>query len=110
MQCFNKYYETRVNAHLINAGKYMSSILIQFTNVFKGSGPNSYRLFILISVISTVYSYGWDLYMDWGLLRTRATGKRFLRDKLLYPVWFYYYAAVSNLGLRFFWVLTLLPK
>jgi hypothetical protein len=43
--------------------------------------------------------------MDWGLFReTPGKGKRFLRDKLLFPVWFYYYAIVSNCILRFFWL------
>lgn len=47
--------------------------------------------------------------MDWGLLRTRAPGKRFLRERLLYPAWTYYVASVVDLFLRFAWVLSLLP-
>ena len=43
--------------------------------------------------------------MDWGLIRSNEPGKKFLRSKLLYPVWFYYYAMVSNLIMRFIWVL-----
>jgi EXS family len=43
--------------------------------------------------------------MDWGLFRSSERGKRYLRGKLLYPVWFYYYAMVSNGVMRFFWVL-----
>jgi hypothetical protein len=43
--------------------------------------------------------------MDWGLFReTPGKGKRYLRDKLHYPAWFYYYAVISNTILRFFWI------
>ena len=45
--------------------------------------------------------------MDWGLLRTREKGKWGLRHKLMYPVWFYYFAAFTNLTLRFVWVIPL---
>lgn len=47
--------------------------------------------------------------MDWGLLRTTKPGRRFLRDKILYPAWIYYIAAFLDLLLRFAWVLSLLP-
>jgi hypothetical protein len=46
--------------------------------------------------------------MDWGLLRSKEPGRKFLRHKLLYPTWFYYYAIVSNFIMRFFWTLTLI--
>ena len=45
--------------------------------------------------------------MDWGLLRSNDLGKRYLRSKLLYPVWFYYYAALTNLMMRLMWIVPL---
>lgn len=45
--------------------------------------------------------------MDWGLIRSNEKGKKYLRPKLLYPAWFYYYAMVSNFVMRFFWLLPL---
>jgi hypothetical protein len=44
--------------------------------------------------------------MDWGLIRSNEKGKLYLRPKILYPAWFYYYAMASNLFMRFFWVLS----
>lgn len=110
-QCFRRYHETKLKAHLINGGKYFSSILIQLANVFKTKypGDGTFWLFVCISFISTMYSYSWDLYMDWGLLRSKEPGKKFLRNKLLYPTWFYYYAVISNFIMRFFWIIAL-PK
>lgn len=46
--------------------------------------------------------------MDWGLFRTHEKGKKYLRSKIFYPAWFYYYAIVSNLILRLFWIIPLI--
>ncbi len=43
--------------------------------------------------------------MDWGLFKTNKKGKKYLRDELKYPVHYYYFAMISNLILRFFWIL-----
>lgn len=48
--------------------------------------------------------------MDWGLFHTNEKGMRFLRSKLFYPKWFYYWAMFSNFVLRFFWLITFLPN
>ena len=45
--------------------------------------------------------------MDWGLLRTKESGKKHLRTKLLYPVMFYYWAIVTNLMMRLMWIVPL---
>ena len=60
-----------------------------------------------ISKISTCYAYYWDLYMDWGFFRGGPKDPKFLRRKLLYPVRFYYFAAVTNLAMRLVWILPL---
>ena len=97
--------------HLLNTGKYFSVILIHFANIFKTLMKSNTTLyaFLIIHTLSSLYSYSWDLYMDWGLLRSKEPGKRFLRNKILLPPWFYYYAVVSNLILRFSWTLIYLP-
>ena len=48
--------------------------------------------------------------MDWGLLRGTMKGKRLLRDRLKFPKSYYYVCMISNLILRFMWILTLLPE
>jgi xenotropic and polytropic retrovirus receptor 1 len=98
-----------MRVHLINAGKYFSVILIQFANIFKHKikGDLTLNIFVAISLISTLYAFAWDLYMDWGLLRSKEAGKFGLRSKILLPSWFYYYSIVTNFFLRFTWVLPL---
>lgn len=108
-QCFRRYHDCKMKVHLVNAGKYFSVILIQFANIFKTKlkGETTLNIFIAMNLISTIYSYSWDLYMDWGLLRSKKQGTFMLRPKILLPASFYYYAIVSNLILRFGWVAAL---
>lgn len=58
-------------------------------------------------VASSLYSFCWDVYMDWGLGR-REHG--FLGTRLMFPKRSYYYTVIGlDLVLRFMWVLTLIP-
>lgn len=60
-----------------------------------------------IFVASSLYSYFWDVYMDWGLGRPKHS---FLGSRLMYPKKSYYYTVmVMDLFLRFMWVTTLIP-
>lgn len=111
MQCFRRYYETKLVVNLKNACKYFSSILVQtgaiFFTLYSKESNLAFYSFVAINILSTSFSYYWDLYMDWGLLRSNEKGKRYLRNKMMYPVWFYYFAAVTNLVMRLMWVVSL---
>lgn len=64
-------------------------------------------LWILVTIVSTCYSYVWDVTMDWGL---GIPSKRFLNDRRMYARDLPYYAAIgADLFLRFLWVNTLIP-
>jgi len=109
-QCLRKFHDTSLKLHLLNALKYFSCILVQLANIYKEEDDTSFALFTTIYFLSTLYCCFWDFYFDWGLMRTVAPGKWGLRDKLLYPRFIYYYAMVTNLGLRFLWIFSLTPK
>jgi hypothetical protein len=70
---------------------------------------------LFVFVGSTLYSWCWDCSMDWGLWRNRqccATDKGpkpWLRDQTMYHVSVYYFAIITDLGLRFLWTLSLIP-
>lgn len=68
-----------------------------------------YWTWVAFLFISTIYSYAWDLKMDFGFLQKNS--KNFLlRDRLYYPKKiFYYLVIVLNSVLRFTWTLTLSP-
>jgi len=105
-QCIRRYLDTREKHHLVNVGKYTSAMIV--TSLAIAQNSNSYYMphWITVAVLGTLYSYSWDLKMDWSLL-DREHG--YLRSNLLLPKPFYYFAMVSNLFLRIAWVLTISP-
>jgi hypothetical protein len=97
---------------LVNAGKYLSaigSLSLNFARAKNHSNDAIFYAYLTFSIFSTMYSYGWDLYMDWGLLRSAQKGKVLLRPKILYPSCLYYFAMLFNLVLRLLWILPLMP-
>jgi xenotropic and polytropic retrovirus receptor 1 len=72
-QCLVRYRETELTANLINAGKYISSLLVQVMGAIKtwnGKIDDWLWWTILgVSLFSTIYSLYWDYKMDWGLFR-----------------------------------------
>lgn len=41
-------------------------------------------LWLCSCLINSIYSYTWDLKMDWGLLDSNAGENRFLREEVVY--------------------------
>jgi hypothetical protein len=117
LQCLRRYRDSqKFHPHLVNAGKYFSSIAaLMFAyldaKILANGQPyatswNYFRvLWIVANFISTVYKLGWDMYMDFGLLRfgkgIKYPGLR--REIIFHPFW-YYVAMVQNFLLRFTWV------
>lgn len=50
-----------------------------------------------------MYCYLWDVIKDFGIFQIWRGEHLFLREKLVYPQWCYYFVIVENLLLRFFW-------
>jgi hypothetical protein len=98
--------------NLVNAGKYFAGMVNIFNSylVADGSDLITKSFFIQFAIFSTLYSYSWDIVMDWGLLRGTQGGitNFLLRDRLKYPPYLYFFSAVTNLALRFAWALPLI--
>ena len=94
---------------MVNAGKYFSDLCVPFAGLWyvKYDHNLAFWIYVTIHFIASFYSYCWDIYMDWGLLRSKDPKTYALREKMNYPLWFYYYAMVSDFVLRFFWVITI---
>lgn len=43
-----------------------------------------FYFWIFCSVISSVYTYTWDVKMDWGLFNTNSGEYSFLREEIVY--------------------------
>eukprot|EP00831_Metopus_contortus_P039809 TRINITY_DN3117_c0_g1_i2.p2 TRINITY_DN3117_c0_g1~~TRINITY_DN3117_c0_g1_i2.p2 ORF type:complete len:237 (+),score=13.24 TRINITY_DN3117_c0_g1_i2:827-1537(+) len=107
-QCLRKYYDTKeIHPHIVNAGKYMSKIIVAIVSIIQVFSNQSYpTLNLILTLIATLYCLIWDMTMDWGLLRESPVYPM-LRAKLLFPASYYYFALTTNLILRFAWVITL---
>jgi len=115
MQCFRRYRDNRIRRDLYNAAKYSTSIIVTFASLLDKYYPHTaFRpVWILCAIISTTYSYLWDIRCDWGLiswLDDKASADPWLRPKLtLENRGWYWFAIVSNLLLRIVWVFTISP-
>lgn len=115
MQCLRRYYDTKDRwPHFANAMKYAVShsvvIVSVFHPAFSDHHQSRWALFRLVwlasTIASTLYTFVWDVTMDWGLSLNITK----LRPTLLFTNrWFYYWAIISNFFLRFGWVITLVP-
>ncbi|XP_075534512.1 solute carrier family 53 member 1 isoform X3 [Dermacentor variabilis] len=64
-------------------------------------------LWILSAVVSSCFTYTWDIRMDWGLFDSNAGENRFLREEIVYSSsGYYYFAILTDLALRFGWTLS----
>lgn len=114
LQCFRRFVDSRntVRIHLVNAGKYASSILNAFFYFYyrhHGSVSGAPKaLWILFATINSIFTCSWDLVMDWNMLQ-RNSQYPLLRANLAFAdIWpMYYLAMATNLLIRFAWVIYL---
>ncbi|KAG0226777.1 hypothetical protein BGW42_003429 [Actinomortierella wolfii] len=119
LQCLRRYRDTlEWFPHLLNAGKYFTSLINLFVYFsYRHYGSLELKaMWILCSFLTSVYTFTWDVYMDWGLFQFGkhgggAVGRPFLRQELVYPhTWVYYAAIVFDFVGRFSWVSRLFLK
>lgn len=116
VQSVKRWYDSGLVTHLINGGKYgvgIVSHLLYF--LWRNHGTQrSGVLFAFWCSCSTIYAiYGstWDYLMDWSVLRLHSPNV-LLRPELVYAshTSFYYFAIVTNVLLRFSWVIYIPQK
>jgi len=116
-QCLRRYRDTKQKfPHLVNAGKYASGFFVIGTNAARRANALHYLddptsnpflyIWIFATFIGATYKVIWDLKMDWGFFDKNAGENKFLRDQIVYPSKFYYYAAiVENVLFRYIWII-----
>lgn len=122
MQCLRKFYDTGERVpHLPNAFKYtMSQVVTLFGAFFpvlhlscKDNDDDSCHMsafqitWLEIFVFSSMYSWVWDVKMDWGLGKQEYD---WLGPRLMFPSKLHYYGVIfADLFLRFMWMQSLVP-
>lgn len=112
-QCLRQYKDTREKTSLLNALKYSTAVPVIFLSalkyhVFPDSWINFYRpLWLLSSVVNSLYSFYWDVTRDWDLscfTRIFKFSKPHLVSQIIYgQKWVYLWVIGSNLILRCTW-------
>jgi hypothetical protein len=101
----------------VNAGKYATTFFVVLfatlcraqSHLYQSSFENPFFiLWIFSMVVSSVYTYTWDVKMDWGLFDANAPKEyKCLREEIVYSTpMFYYFAIVEDFILRWAWTLS----
>ncbi len=91
--------------------KYAASLITAILAFqYRLGGSHILPFWLLFAAISTIYSYIWDLKMDWNLLQ-KNDRHPYLRKYLTFePQRNYYIICISNLLMRLVWIMTLSPS
>ena len=109
-KCIRIIYQTKkLIPQSLNILKYSMAILVTLISSYSRD-PFYKSIWSIVAVISTFYSFFWDIKMDFGFLQPYSLNYP-LRDKLSFKNKnFYYFSILMNLFLRFMWVLTVSPE
>ncbi|RUP26446.1 LOW QUALITY PROTEIN: EXS family-domain-containing protein [Jimgerdemannia flammicorona] len=108
VQCLRRYHDSSQRVHLVNAGKYLSSVLAMVmvgTNRIIGT-PTARFVWIAAASANSIYTSVWDVFMDWDLFRPHSKNL-FLRDDLVFRRWIYYVVIITDVLLRFAWIISM---
>ena len=103
------YDSKKLFPKIFNAINYVLSISVALLSFLWPSYPFLHIFWLIFTFISSCGSFTWDIIIDFGFLEK---GKNFpLRNRLYYkPKLIYYFIAVYDFILRFFWLLTISPE
>ncbi|KAF8558288.1 EXS-domain-containing protein [Imleria badia] len=113
VQSLRRYRDSKLPGQLANAGKYGMGMVQYFFYCYwrhQGIGK-SYILFCFTATVNSLYGGAWasfltDMAVDWSMCQPYARYP-LLRRELVYKshILFYYFALVSNLSIRFIWLI-----
>eukprot|EP01040_Poterioochromonas_malhamensis_P010316 gene10316-11221_t len=121
MQCLRRFSDgLKSNAgytQLINCSRYSLGIMVLILStvqtIYKEEKAWNY-FYIVIRVIYSIFSYYWDINMDWGLgngrmitdsqVTTSVTSSDIKEKMIVYPAWVYYFVIATDGLTRFIWL------
>jgi hypothetical protein len=110
LQCIRVMYDSKsFFPQIVNAGKYFFAILVAVFSFLLIINPIFHTLWWVFAIFSAIYSSYWDIKYDFGFLQPGPNYP--LRDKLSYKnKFFYYFTMVTDLFLRFVWMVSVSPE
>ncbi|KAJ1654810.1 Xenotropic and polytropic retrovirus receptor 1 [Dispira simplex] len=110
LQCLRRaIFDGRVRRNMANSLKYfLVTVVYWLTTLYKIHPTSGNRaLWIIFATISCVYSFAWDVFMDWGMIEFDKYHPRLRKERKYRWTWAYYFAIVSNFIMRFGWTASL---
>ena len=103
------YDSKKLFPKLFSIINYCLSISVALLSFLWPQHPSLHIFWLIFTFISSCCSFAWDIIIDFGFLEK---GKNYpLRNKLYYkPKIIYYFIALYNFVLRFFWLWTISPE
>lgn len=116
MQAFRAFVDTRQRKHLFNMLKYFASLVVTSLatarSLSKRGDPAQGAMlefaWLVSGTLATLYSWYWDVFMDWGLGNWKCANL-FLRDQLYFPPVHYYWAILLDGVMRLGWIIYISP-
>ena len=116
-QCLRMYSATKQRfPHLANGFKYCFAQSVVLFGALHFNVDTSQKfttvkiLWISSYALSTLYTYLWDVLMDWGLSMSWSKFQMLRKRRMISVVrWPYYSAMVADFFLRFLWTVSLVP-
>lgn len=95
---------------IFGAIKYVLSLITSVLAFYYKVGESTIMgTWLMFAIISTIYSYIWDIKIDWELLKKNNLHP-LLREKLIFgSPKIYYSIMVANFFMMIIWILTLSP-
>lgn len=117
IQCMRQGYdkgEYFCTPYFLNTMKYATSLITAILafqyRLQQGQANSILPAWLVFAGISTIYSYAWDIKMDWGLLEKNDRHPLLRKYLTFEPRRNYYIVCVSNLLMRLVWTMTLSPS
>lgn len=118
VQCIRIAYD-RKNPHqkrldIVNIFKFVTSGIVTILSLVVSNLQKDdketyiyvFYIWIFAAMVSTIYSYIWDIKMGWALCEK---GYGLLRARMHYNKWIYYFAIFFNFIFRITWMLNISP-
>lgn len=109
LQSLRRYFDLKKKVHLFNAGKYLTGMIVALSSSLRqpthGFDHGIFIWWLIFVVISTIYSFYWDIQKDWTLFPTCCK----MREHRMLPKGSYIFAGIFNFVLRILWTLTISP-
>jgi len=108
LQCIKCFCSTGDTKHTLNAVKYTLGIIVVFFSTLKRRGlPEISAVYYGFVGINSLYSFVWDVFVDWNLLGYDSSGKRFVMREGVFSPFLYVVAISLDFVLRISWSMKL---